>query len=284
MSTYLSTDTTAVDSMLAAKHRAIWAAGDYAAIVSDVVTPLGPVLVEATGIGPTDRVLDIAAGTGNVAIPAAQTGASVIASDLTPELLAAGERLAVERGAVLEWREANAEQLPFEDNDFDVVTSAIGVMFAPHHRAAADELLRVCKPGGRIGLISWTPEGLVGQMFATMKPFVPAPPPGVQPPPLWGSEDHIGALFGGRVDELVTRRETLKVSRFHSGAAFRDYFKSNYGPTIAAYHNVGDDRERVAALDAALAELGERFLAVPSVMEWEYLLVTARKPGAQRAR
>lgn len=271
-------DTITIDNALAAKHRAVWASGDYPAIVTDLVAPLGPMLVEATGIGPGDRVLDVAAGTGNVAIRAAETGASVVASDLTPELLAAGQRIAAERGIVLEWREANAEQLPFADNDFDVVTSAIGVMFAPHHRAVADELLRVCRPGGRIGLISWTPEGLVGQMFATMKPFVPPPAPGVQPPPLWGSENHVRGLFADRVGSLAVRRGTLRVDRFHTGAAFRDYFKSNYGPTISAYRNIADDPDRVAALDTALAELGERFLTRPSVMEWEYLLVTAVKP------
>ncbi|UUO00579.1 methyltransferase domain-containing protein [Mycolicibacterium novocastrense] len=279
----MSINTTAIDPTLAAKHRAIWASGDYPAIVANVVAPLGPVLVDATGIGPGDRVLDVAAGTGNVAIPAAQTGASVVASDLTPELLATGERIAAERGVVLEWREANAERLPFEDDEFDVVTSAIGVMFAPHHRAAADELLRVCKPGGRIGLINWTPEGLVGQMFSAMKPFVPPPPPGVQPPPLWGSEAHIGSLFGGRIDELVTRRKTLTVNRFETGAAFRDYFKHNYGPTIAAYRNISEDPDRTAALDDALTGLGERFLMGSSVMHWEYLLVTARKLGGERA-
>lgn len=279
----MSSDTTTIDNTLAARHRAVWASGDYPAIATDLVAPLGPVLVEAAGIGPGDRVLDVAAGTGNVAIPAAQTGASVVASDLTPELLAVGERIAAGRGAVLEWRQANAEQLPFADNDFDVVTSAIGVMFAPHHRAAADELLRVCRPGGRIGLISWTPEGLVGQMFTAMKPFVPAPPPGVQPPPLWGSENHVRDLFAGRVHGLAARRGTLVVDRFRTGAAFRDYFKSNYGPTISAYRTIADDPARVSALDTALAELGERFLTRPSVMEWEYLIVTAVKsePGEQ---
>lgn len=273
----MSSDTITTDDALAAKHRAVWASGDYPAIVTDLVAPLGPVLVDATGIGPADRVLDVAAGTGNVAIPAAQTGAAVVASDLTPELLAVGQRIAAERGVELEWRQADAEQLPFPDDDFDVVTSAIGVMFAPHHRAAADELVRVCRPGGRIGLISWTPEGLVGQMFAAMKPFVPAPPPGVQPPPLWGSENHVRNLFAGRVDGLAVRRATLSVDRFGTGAAFRDYFKSNYGPTISAYRNIADDPERVCALDAALAEVGDRFLTRPSVMEWEYLLVTAVK-------
>ena len=158
------------DPALAPKHRAMWASGDYPAVVTDLVAPLGPILIEATGIGPGDRVLDVAAGTGSVAIPAAQTGATVVASDLTPELLARGQAIAAERGVALEWREANAEDLPFGDNEFDAVVSSIGVMFAPHHQLAADELVRVLQPGGRIGVISWTPEGFIGQMFATMKP------------------------------------------------------------------------------------------------------------------
>ena len=157
------------------------------------------------------------------------------------------------------------------------MVSSIGVMFAPHHQLAADELVRVLQPGGRIGVISWTPEGFIGQMFATMKPYVPAPPPGVQPPPLWGSEDHVRALLGERVEEFSTLRGTLTVDHFPIGAAFRDYFKANYGPTITAYRSISDDAERVAALDAELAELGDRHLAGSTTMEWEYLLVTARK-------
>ena len=263
------------DAALAAKHRAMWASGDYPAVVTDLVSPLGPLLVDATGIGPGDRVLDVAAGTGNVAIPAAQTGASVVASDLTPELLDRGQAIAAELGVTLEWRPANAEELPFADNEFDAVLSSLGVMFAPHHQAAADELVRVCKPGGRIGVISWTPEGFIGQMFATMKPYVAAPPAGAQPPPLWGNEAHVRALFGERVHEFAVRRGSLAVDHFPTGVAFRDYFKANYGPTISAYRNIAEDSSRVAALDAELAELAERWIAGSGSMEWEYLLVTA---------
>jgi hypothetical protein len=155
--------------------------------------------------------------------------------------------------------------------------SCIGVMFAPHHRRAADELVRVCRPGGTIGIISWTPEGFIGQMFATMKPFVPAPPPGVSPAPLWGSEQYVTDLLGDRVSDLVTSSRRLIVDRFADGAAFRDYFKANYGPTITAYRGIVDQPERVAELDEALAGLGERALAGTRAMEWEYLLVTARR-------
>jgi SAM-dependent methyltransferase len=274
----MSNPTTAVDDrQVAAKHRAMWASGDYPKLAAELVSPLGPVLVEATGVGSGDRVLDVAAGTGNAAIPAAETGASVVASDLCPELLESGRRLAAERGVELEWREANAHELPFSDNEFDVVMSCIGVMFAPFHQRAADELVRVCKPGGRIGLISWTPEGHIGQLFATMKPYVPAPPPGAQPPPLWGKEDHVRALLGDRVTDVVTERRTLTVDHFADGAAFRDYFKAVYGPTISAYRNIEGDPDRVAALDADIARIGDGFLQGGSTMEWEYLLLTARK-------
>jgi ubiquinone/menaquinone biosynthesis C-methylase UbiE len=274
----MTTDTTAgAESALTAKHRAMWATGDYPKLASDLVAPLGPVLVEACRIGPSDRVLDVGAGTGNAAIPAAATGATVIASDLTPELLEDGKAVATQRGIELEWQEANAEALPYADNEFDTVMSCIGVMFAPHHQRSADELVRVCRPGGTIGVLSWTPEGHIGQLFAAMKPHVPAPPPGVQPPPLWGNEEHVRALLGDRVEIVDTTRDTLTVNHFANGAAFRQYFKTNYGPTISAYRAIGDDAVRAAALDAAIAQVGDRFLTGPSTMEWEYLLVIARK-------
>lgn len=262
---------------VAAKHRAMWASGDYPRLAAELVAPLGPVLVEATGIGSGDRVLDVAAGTGNAAIPAAQTGASVIASDLCPELLESGRALATEQGVELEWREANAHALPFSDSEFDVVMSCIGVMFAPFHQLAADELVRVTKPGGRIGLISWTPEGHIGKLWATMKPYAPPPPPGAQPPPLWGQEEHIRALLGDHVTDVVTERRSLTVDHFPDGAAFRDYFKATYGPTIAVYRNIEGDADRVAELDAAIEQVGDSVLSGSSTMEWEYLLLTARK-------
>ncbi len=275
----MGTECTSLDRELENKHRTLWGLGDYATIATEVVAPLGPELVAATGIGPGDRVLDIAAGTGNAAIAAAQAGADVVASDLVPDLLAQGQRRAAAAGVGLTWREANAEALPFDDGEFDTVLSCIGVMFAPHHQRAAAELVRVCRPGGTIGVISWTPEGFIGQMFATMKPFVAAPPPGVSPPPLWGSESHVAALLGDRVTDLRKTRRALIVDRFADGAAFRDYFKANYGPTITAYRGIADQPDRVADLDTALAGLGDRALAGTTSMEWEYLLVTARAAG-----
>lgn len=274
----MSTDcATTVDRDLTDKHRAVWASGDYGAIAAEVVAPLGPDLVAAAGIGPGMRVLDVAAGTGNAAIAAARAGADVVASDLVPALLAQGQRLAATAGVGLTWREADAEALPFGDGEFDTVLSCIGVMFAPHHQRAADELVRVCRPGGTIGVLSWTPEGFIGQMFAAMKPFVPAPPAGASPPPLWGDTAHVHRLLGERVTDVQARRGALAVDRFADGAAFRDYFKACYGPTITAYRGIADDPEKVAELDAALAGLGDRALAGGSSMDWEYLLVTARR-------
>jgi SAM-dependent methyltransferase len=269
------------DRALKDKHRAMWALGDYPAVAAELVGPLGLRVVEATGVAATDRVLDIAAGTGNGAIAAAARGAAVVAIDLTPELLEAGQAIADARGLMLSWEVADAEALPYPDDSFDVVVSAIGIMFAPHHQAAADEALRVCRPGGRLGFASWTPEGFIGQLFATMRPYVPPPPPGAQPPPLWGDEEHVRELLGSRVTDLEFRREKLRVDQFDRPADFRDYFKSRYGPTIAAYRNVGTDADRAAALDADLAELARVHDLEPgkTVLDWEYLLVTARKAG-----
>ena len=267
------------DRVLKTKHRAMWASGNYPAVVNDVVAPLGPILVDAAGIKAGDLVLDVAAGSGNAAIPAARSGARVIASDLTPELLETGQKLAAEAGVQLTWETADAEALPYGDAEFDAVLSCLGVMFAPHHQTSADELVRVCRPGGTIGLISWTPSGFIGQMFATMKPYAPPPPPGAQPPPLWGSEDHVRELFGDRVEQVRTETRALPVTHYATPEAFRDYFKINYGPTISAYRFIADDPGRVAALDQDLAELGRRFAVGTDsfVLDWEYLLFTARR-------
>jgi SAM-dependent methyltransferase len=276
-----TTTTTEADQALKAKHRAMWALGDYPALAADLVSGLGPVLVEACGVGPGDRVLDVAAGSGNAAIPAARAGASVVASDLTPELFEAGRQEAARQGAQLEWRQADAENLPFADGEFDTVLSCLGVMFAPHHQSSADELIRVCRPGGTIGLISWTPEGFIGQMFATMKPYAPPPPPGAQPPPLWGREDHVRSLLGDQVTNVRARRQSVRIDLFGRPEDFRDYFKARYGPTIAAYRAIAADPDRTAALDAELADLARRHGTVSATgstaMAWEYLLFTARK-------
>jgi SAM-dependent methyltransferase len=230
----------------------MWASGDYPSMVETFLLPLGPRLVQACRIGPGMSVLDVAAGTGNAAIPAARTGAEVTASDLTPEIMAAGRRHAEAEGLTLEWVEADAEHLPFGDATFDVVMSSIGAMFAPHHREVADELVRVCRPGGTIGLLSWTPEGMIGALFRTMGPFAPPPPPGAQSPPLWGSEEHIAELFGTRVDFHMLERDMLEITAFERPRDYGEHFKARYGPTIAAQTNAranGREAEFNDALD-----------------------------------
>src|SRR5690349_3200949 len=241
------------DAELKARHRTMWASGDYPSMVETFLTPLGPRLAGASRIGPGTRVLDVAAGTGNASVAAAQAGAHVTASDLTPELFEAGRARAAAAGVELEWVAADAERLPFEDESFDVVMSAIGVMFAPHHQLAADELVRVCRPGGTIGLLSWTPEGTIGALFRTMGPFAPPPAPGAQPPPLWGGEDHVRALLGDRVQLTMVERDDLDVTAFEHPHDFAQHFKDYYGPTIATVNNArnnGREDELVAALDA----------------------------------
>lgn len=276
----LTTDTSqmgAADLALKAKHRAMWALGNYPAVAREVIPTLGALLVAACDVGAGDHVLDIAAGSGNAAIPAALTGAKVVASDLTPELFADGRDQAAARGAHVEWVEADAEALPFADGEFDIVLSCVGIMFAPHHQAGADELMRVCRAGGRIGLLSWTPEGFIGQMFATMKPFAPPPPPGAQPPPLWGNADHVRELLGHRVKEVSARRRTVRIDMFANPAAWLEFFKANYGPTIAVYRSLAPDPDRTAELDRALLEFASRYATDGGAMEWEYLLFTARR-------
>ena len=268
--------TVEADRELKAKHRALWASGDYPAVAAELIPALGPELVRALGVKSGDRVLDVAAGSGNAAIPAAAAGAIVTASDLAPELFDAGRRIAADRGVELEWVEADAEAMPFADNSFDVVMSCVGAMFAPHHQSTADEVLRVVRPGGTIGMINWTPEGFIGNLFATMKPYAPPPPPGASPAPLWGDEDHVRRLFGDRVTDLTTRRQTVRMDHCANPTEFREYWKRNYGPTIAAYRFNQDQPERVEALD-------RDFLAF--LTEWrtggawdaEYLLFTATK-------
>ena len=274
------TDAASADRALKARHRAMWALGDYPAIATEVIPELGPELVAASGVRPGDRVLDVAAGSGNAAVPAALTGARVVASDLTPELFDAGRAFAARHGVSVEWEEGDAEALPYDDGAFDVVVSCIGVMFAPHHQRAADELVRVCRPGGRIGLLNWTPTGFVGDMFRAMKPYAPAPPPGAQPAPLWGDEDHVRALLGDRVTDVVARRQVLTTDRFATPQEWQQYWKAAYGPAVAVYRHIGDDAERAAALDRDLVDVAarhDRGTGGRTVMDWEYLVLTARR-------
>ncbi len=260
--------------------RTVWALGDYAKVADEVIPGLGADLTQAVRVSRGEKVLDVAAGSGNASFPAARAGAHVVAADITPELLEVGRQRAAEHGLhEITWREADAQALPFADASFDVVLSSVGVMFAPNHQSAASELLRVTRPGGRIGLAHWTPEGFVGQMFAVMKPYAPPPALGATPPPKWGDERHVRGLFGDGVDRFETSRRTVRVDRFDSARTFLDFFKSYYGPTILVYRRLAGQPERAAELDAALVDLAERFGAGRRAMEWEYLLVDAGRAG-----
>ena len=270
---------TTADSELKGRHRKMWASGDYPGMVEAFLLPLGPRLVEACRIRAGMRVLDVAAGTGNASIPAAQVGADVTASDLTPELLDAGRKRAQEAGLELDWVEADAENLPFEDESFDVVMSSIGAMFAPMHQQVADELVRVCRADGTIGMLNWTPDGMIGALFRTMGPFAPSPPPGAQPPPLWGSEAHVREAFGDRVDLHTLERDLLEITAFERPQDYGEHFKSKYGPTIVARANAEKDG-REGELDAALnAFCDEWNLGTPerARFEQEYLVVVGTR-------
>jgi SAM-dependent methyltransferase len=225
------------------------------------------------------RVLDVAAGTGNASIPAAQQGASVTASDLTPELLEAGRSRAEAEGLALEWVEADAEHLPFDDESFDVVMSSIGAMFAPHHQEVASELVRVCRPGGTIGMLNWTPEGMIGALFKTMGPFAPPPPPGAQPPPLWGSEEHLKNLFGDRVEFGTLDRDVLKISAFEHPRDYGEHFKDRYGPTIVAQANASKTGREAEFQEAVDRFCDEWNLGTPgdARFEQEYLLAVGTR-------
>ncbi len=262
-----------------AAARSMWALGDYHRFATQLVWEVGPVVVDACGIGPGDRVLDVAAGTGNVAIRAAEAGASVVASDLTPANFAAGRREAAARGVELEWVEADAEALPFRDGEFDVVTSAFGAMFAPDHRVVADELVRVCRAGGTIGMASFVGRGTAGRFFELVAEFAPTPPPGSYPPVLWGDEEHVRGLFGDRVSLELTRMEY--VERSPGGPVeYRDLFKTTFGPFVALYGMLeASDSDRADAFDRAFLEFAtSQNRGTPDAAEYvyEYLLVVAR--------
>ena len=279
----MSTQTTATpgsttgdaDTALKQRHRTMWASGHYDRVAREVIPVLGERLVASMDLAADERVLDIAAGTGNAAVPAARTGASVVASDLTPELLEIGR--AEHPDAGIDWQVADAEALPWPDASYDVALSTVGIMFAPHHRAAADELLRVLRPGGRLGILSWTPEGFIGRLFATMRDFVPAPPAGVQAPPLWGDEEHVRGLLADRVDDLTFARDHVEVDLFTGPTDFRTYFRDNYGPTLMAYRGLADEPERAAELDAALDALAAQADEGSGRMRWEYAVVSGRR-------
>jgi SAM-dependent methyltransferase len=277
-----ATDTQAqqADRELKAATRAAWALGDYHRFAKETVWERGAELVEACGIRAGQRVLDVAAGTGNTAIRAAEAGAEVVASDLTPENFEAGRREARARGVELEWVEADAEALPFADSNFDVVTSSFGAIFAPRHRAAADEMLRVCRPGGTIGMLNFTPGGLFTDFLLALAPYAPPPPPRALSPALWGSEEHVRELFAGRVEFLELTRHDY-AERAASPGEYSELFKQTFGPVVAIYQRLADQPDRIAALDrdflgfATRANSGPR--EGPAEYRYDYLLVVARE-------
>jgi 2-polyprenyl-6-hydroxyphenyl methylase/3-demethylubiquinone-9 3-methyltransferase len=224
-------------------------------------------------------VLDVAAGTGNVAIRAAEAGAKVVASDLTPENFEAGRREARAHGVELDWVEADAEALPFGDGEFDVVTSAVGAIFAPHHQTVADELLRVCRPGGTIGMITLVPSGIALDLLGIIERYSPVL--ASISPLKWGSEEHVRQMFGDRLESLEMRCEPFALDRFEDPAEFLDFFKANHPLVVSVYRELADEPARVAALDHDLLEVATR--AKHSDIEGlhgydsEFLVVVARK-------
>jgi len=263
---------------LKASHHATWAAGDYAAIAAliDEVPP--PHLLDRVGVEVGHTVLDVATGTGNVALRAAAAGAEVVGLDLAPELFETARPRAEALGVEVEWVAGDAEALPYPDASFDRVVSAFGVQFAPRHAVAAAELARVCKPGGAVGLCSWTPESKVGELFEIVGRYLPAAPAFASPPPLWGSEEHVRGLFAGAGVDLELERATTPF-RFDSAEHYASFFETNYGPLVKV-------RERLTAegsWDDCRAEivrmLERRNVAADGSLEvpGEYLLAVARK-------
>ena len=249
----------------------IWALGDYPKVARDVVWDLGSALVDACGIGPGQRVLDVAAGSGNAAIRAARAGADVVACDLEPALLDAGRRQATGRRSSGSRRTPRRSRSPTASSTPS--SHCIGAMFAPDQRATAAELARVCKPGGTIGMANWTPEGDGRGVLRALRAV--RPPADGPPPAAWGSEDHVRELFGEHVESLRLERASLVVDHFARPADLCDYYRRNFGPTIAAYAAVADDPERRGALDRDFLEFAERWHR-GGTYELEYLLVVAR--------
>ena len=257
------------DRVFKARQRAIWAQGDYHLVATSALWDFGPLLVAACGIGPGQRVLDVAAGTGNVAIRAAEAGAEVVASDLTPENFDAGRREADAHGVQLKWVVADAEALPFGDAEFDAVTSSSGAIFAPHQQTVADELVRVCRSGGTIGLIAIVPAGAVLDLFDIVTRYAQEPVLGEQSPLEWGREQHVRELFGDRVEFLSFERRAI-----HPGLLDDvEFLKAQHPLLVDLYRGLAGDSDRIAALDRELDGMAKR----REGERQQILLVVARK-------
>jgi ubiquinone/menaquinone biosynthesis C-methylase UbiE len=257
-----------------ARQRAAWSSGDYA-IIGTTLQIVGESLCEAVDLRAGERVLDAACGNGNAALAAARRFAEVTAVDYVPALLERGRARAAADGLAVDFREGDAEALPFADAGFDVVLSTFGVMFTADQERAAAELLRVCRPGGRIGLANWTPEGFIGQLFATIGRHVP-PPPGVRPPPLWGTRARLEELFGR--DGTVSATPRRFAFRYRSPAHWVEVFRTWYGPVLKAFAALdGAGRE---ALEDDLLRLLARFNTAEDgtlVAPGEYLEVVVER-------
>ncbi|RZL32349.1 MAG: class I SAM-dependent methyltransferase [Rubrivivax sp.] len=263
-------DATALQA-LKTRQQAAWASGDYA-VIGSTLQLVGEQLAEACDLRWGEQVLDVAAGNGNASLAAARRGATVTSTDYVDELLKRGAARASADGLQIEFRVADAEALPFADASFDAVLSTFGVMFTPDQAKAAAEMARVCRPGGRIGLANWTPEGFIGQLFNVMGRHVP-PPAGAQPPSLWGKESHLQALFGDALKDMAVTRRHFQF-RYRSPAHFIEVFRTWYGPMHRAFAALGPDQAMALERDltdllATLNRAGPASLVVPS----EYLEV-----------
>jgi len=267
-------DTTALEQLKAGQNK-IWRSGDYGR-VAWLTVPLARELAEAVDFRPGARVLDVATGTGHVAIEAARWCCDVTGIDYVPALVETARRRAEAEDLTIDFQEADAEALPFTDDSFDYVVSAIGVMFTADHARAAAELVRVCRPGGRIGLASWTPTGFVGGMLKTVGAHVP-PPRAAMPATRWGSEEVVRGLLGDGVLDVTATTRTV-TQRFFSAEHFADFFLTHYGPTHTAASKLDDAGKQ--ELRADLIALAQRYDTGTNgvfVADWEYLVVTATK-------
>jgi len=224
----------------------MWGTGDYRA-VAEKVTSIAEVLIPRANIEPGMDVLDVACGTGNASIPAARLGARVTGLDLSPGLVAIARERGAEAGVQVDWLEGDAQSLPFDDDSFDRVISAIGHMFAPDHQRTADELRRVCRPDGRIAIACWTPVGAIGEMFKRLGAISPAPPEGSQPPVLWGTEEHVRELLG---DSVEFERNHVEFNE-PSPESYVDFMLTSFPPLIAMRAELGDEVVRETYLDWA---------------------------------
>jgi len=259
-------------------HRTTWEAGDYAAVAEQIDHVPPRDLLDRADIRPGQAVIDVATGTGNIALRAAAAGAHVVGLDLAPALFATARRRAAQHGVTVEWLEGDAEQLPFADESFDRVLSVFGVQFAPRHQVVADELARVCRSGGLIGLVNWTPGGLIGQLFKIMGRYLPAPPEFASPPPLWGSEEHLLDLFEHTDVELEFERG-YNPWIFDSAEHWVVFMETLYGPVLKARERLTAEGRWEACRDEMLA-LAERHNEAADgglVMNAEYLIAVGRK-------